>query len=329
VLRWTLRAVGLAVGVALLVSMIRTAGPDRILSSLKDLGWWSLAIAGVSATWFLMNTWGWQRAFEGLRPSYPRLLQAHMIAETVSNITPFLALGGEPLKVLLLHRQAGASRVVAAVLNDNVVHVVSAVLFMLLGLLCGGLLFDMDASLLGVLLGAITVFGVLTFLLLRGMQAGLLARVASWILRLPVPVPGGREAWVERAAGVDRQVGGFLRERRMDFMLCLAAHLAGRLMGAVEAWVILAALGHPVSFGTAVFIIAVIHVLVNLLFSVIPSQLGIQEAAAYLLFELIGLDPSVAVVLALVRRIRGFLWIGVGLVMLAIVRPRRGREPAA
>lgn len=328
-LRWALRLLGLAAGVTLLVSMIRTAGPTRILHSLQDLGGWSVLIVGVSATWFLLNTWGWQRAFEGQRPGFLRLLQAHLMAETVSNITPFLALGGEPLKVLLLHRRVGTSSVVASVLNDNVVHVISAVLFMLLGLLCGGLLFEMDGALLGVLVAAIAIFGGLTFLLVRGMQAGLLARVAGWILRLPLPIPGGRERWVERAAAVDSQVGGFLRSRRKDFLLCLVGHLAGRLMGAVEAWVILAALGHPVSFGTAVFIIAVVHVLVNLLFSIIPSQLGIQEAAAYLLFELIGLDPAVAVVLALVRRIRGFFWIGVGLALLAIVRPRRAARSDA
>ena len=129
---------------------------------------------------------------------------------------------------------------------------------------------------------------------------------------------------VPRATAVDQGIGAFLTQRRGDFAGCFAAHLGGRLMGAVEAWVVLQALGTPVSLGTALFLIAVMHVLVNLIFGVIPNQLGVQEGAAWLLFASIGLDPSAAVALALVRRIRGFFWIGVGLLLLAISRTGAG-----
>lgn len=315
------KLVGLAAGLALLALMIDKAGPLRLLAHLRSLGWWSLAVLAVSSTWFMLNSWGWRFTFPPRRPGFGRLLRVHLISEAVSNITPFLALGGEPLKIVLLGREVGTGAALASVVNDNVVHVITAVLFMLAGLGFGLLSFRLEPALLGGLGGALVLFTLATLLLVQRGRQGLLAPLARLALRLRLPLPRSSKAvLLERAAAVDAQIGEFLARRQRDFLGCLTGHLAGRLMGAVEAWVILWALGTPVSLGTAIFLIAVMHVLVNLVFSIIPSQLGVQEGAAYLLFAAIGLDPSAAVALALIRRIRGFFWIGVGLVLLGISR---------
>lgn len=324
--RW-LKGLALAVGIGLLVLMVRRAGPALVLRQMLGLGPWFLVVLLVSSSWFVMNTWGWWQTFDPRPRSFWRLLRVHLVSEAVSNITPFLALGGEPLKVMMLREELGGSAVTAAVVNDNLVHVVSAVAFMVVGLGCGLLLFDLDAQLLAVLLGGIVGFALLSGALLFGGSKGALGRLLRQLRRLRIPLPGASpEVWQERAETVDRQIADFLGRRRRDFLLCLLGHLGGRLLGAVEAWVVLYALGHPVSLATAVFIIAIIHVLVNLVFSVIPSQLGVQEAVAYLLFQLIGLDPAAAVVLALVRRIRSFVWIGVGLALGGV---SGGGSPAA
>jgi uncharacterized membrane protein YbhN (UPF0104 family) len=134
---------------------------------------------------------------------------------------------------------------------------------------------------------------------------------------------------VEPARRIEGTVRFFLSPDGWRVWASLGGHLAGRLLGAVEAWIIMAALGMPVSFAGAVFVIAVAHVFVNLAFAFVPSQLGVQEATAYALFSAVGLDPSSAVALMLARRVRGFFWNGIGLALLARGpgRPRAIRPP--
>lgn len=320
-----LKGLGLALGITLLVGLIRAAGPQKVLEYLTNLGGWWLLVLAVSASWFVLNSLGWWFTFRPRIAPLGRLLRIHLVAEAVSNVTPFFALGGEPLKLLLLRDRASAGVALASVVNDNVVHVITAVVFMLLGLAAGVFLYPLPPMVALVLAGAILLFGVGAGLLVWRGQRGLLAPLARLALRLRVPLPARLASeLVPRATAVDQGIGAFLTQRRGDFAGCFAAHLGGRLMGAVEAWVVLQALGTPVSLGTALFLIAVMHVLVNLIFGVIPNQLGVQEGAAWLLFASIGLDPSAAVALALVRRIRGFFWIGVGLLLLAISRTGAG-----
>ena len=102
----------------------------------------------------------------------------------------------------------------------------------------------------------------------------------------------------------------------------LLAHLAGRLLGAVEAWLILDALGFPLSPAGALVLIGGMHVAGNLAFAFVPAQLGVQEGLAWLLLGALGLDPASAVALSLARRVRGLAWTSVGLLLL-------GRGPAA
>ena len=315
-LRWG-GAIG---GLTLLVFMIRQAGVSRVVAQLVALGPWVLIILPVSASWFLLNTYAWSIALRPRRVSWRALLRAHVIGEAVSNLTPFMALGGEPLKIALLRGLVPDEVAAASVVGDNVVHAASAPVFMMLGLALGVWAFGFGAALAGRLLVPVAVAGLAAWGLLRLSGRGLVAPTVRLALR--ALSRNAHATLVDRAGNVDRTVGEFLRAGQWPVWAALGAHLAGRMMGAVEACVIMAALGTPLSLAAATFVIAVTHVAVNLVFSVVPSQLGVQEGAAYLLFSAVSLDPASAIALMLVRRVRGFFWNGVGLALLADDRAR-------
>ncbi len=316
-----------ASGLLLLAFVVYRTGPRQIARHIALLGSSFPWIVAISSTWFLLNTAGWMVAFEpvnGKRPiGFWRLLPVHLTCEAISNITPFFSVGGEPVKVMLLRRWTTTENLTASVLNDNVVHLVSAVLFMLMGVAYGHLYLSLDPGLLVGLWVGVGATAVVALLLVVGSRHSLLARAARMATRVR-PASQRFARLVEPAERVDEQLSRFVSKRPLSFALCVAAHLAGRLMGAVEAWFILHALGVSVSLGAAVFLIAVVQAMVNLAFSFVTGQYGVQETAATLLFAAVGLDPSIAVAMVLVRRIRGFFWIGVGLLLPG----RRGSRAA-
>ena len=275
-----------------------------------------LALVPISLSWFLLNTWAWGRTLEDDPPRFLTLLRVHLAAEAVSNVTPLLALGGEPLKVALLAGRVPTAQATASVVADGLVHLASAAIFVAVGLALGLLAFPLPGGLADPLVVGAGALAVATFLLLRGLSRGAAVPLIRRLLRVRAVRLGAGAPLAAGAEEVDRYLGAFLRPGHPAFAACLVGHLGGRFMGAVEAWVILAAIGAPVPLAGAVFLIAVVHVLVNLCFSVVPSQLGVQEAVAYALFGAMGLDPAAAVSLSLVRRVRGLFWTGLGLLLL-------------
>ena len=323
-----IRLLALGAGVALLLAMIVEAGPSRLAAEALGIGPAFLLIVPVSFSWFALNAWGWRLALQaqgaGAVPGLWPLVRAYLAAEAVNNITPFMAVGGEPLKVALLASRVAPERTVASVIGDNVVHALTAPLFMLGGLALGCVAFELERGLVLQLIAATAIIGLPAAVAWIATGRG----VAGPLVRLAASRIGGadRGAWSAKAGRVDALTSAFLGAGGWRFWAAIALHMAGRTMGAVEAWIILEALGVPVSVAGAMFVIAVAHVAVNIVFSIIPSQVGVQEAAAYVVFAAVGLDPASAVTLMLVRRVRGFIWIaaGLGLAARPPASPARG-----
>lgn len=315
-MRTVLPAAALAAGLGLLIVMVVHVGPLRLWGEMVRGGPALAWVLPVSLAWFVCNTWGWRLAMEAPAPALP-LFRVHVAAEAVNNLTPFMALGGEPLKFTLLRRWIKTDAVIASVIGDNVVHVLSAPVFMGAGLFLGASVLDLQHALFTRIMAATGLIGLVALTLWLALRCGLVGALARGVgRRLEMRCPG----WVEVAGRVDRGTRRFLEGRSRRFWASFGLHLAGRLLGAVEAWLIMAVIGVPLSLAAAIFLISIAHVGVNLAFSFIPSQLGVQEAAACIVFSAIGLDPASALTLMLLRRARSLIWIGIGLVLLLSTR---------
>jgi hypothetical protein len=74
-------------------------------------------------------------------------------------------------------------------------------------------------------------------------------------------------------------------------------------------------IGAPLSFATA-FLMESINRAINIAFVFVPALVGVDELGTRELTMLLGFDGSFGVTLAIVRKIRMFFWIGVGLLFL-------------
>ncbi|RMF84180.1 MAG: TIGR00374 family protein, partial [Nitrospirae bacterium] len=81
------------------------------------------------------------------------------------------------------------------------------------------------------------------------------------------------------------------------------AHLAAWVAGAGEVWLALRFLGHPVGAVEALLLESLGQAVRSSAFAV-PGALGVQEGGLLLLGRLLGIPPTTALALSLVKRVR-------------------------
>jgi hypothetical protein len=93
-------------------------------------------------------------------------------------------------------------------------------------------------------------------------------------------------------------------------------HLAGWLLGAVEAFVILLFLGVPATLATAT-VIEALGAGVRFATFLVPASLGAFESANAAAFEAMGLGAGAGLAFSFVRRARQLAWVAIGMLVLA------------
>jgi len=94
--------------------------------------------------------------------------------------------------------------------------------------------------------------------------------------------------------------------QRQRLFAAFAIHLGCWFLGAIEAWVIFALMGVPVSAVQALVIDSLVMGLRTFGF-LVPAAAGVQEASYVLVCALFGLSPAMAVAVSLIRRARDLL----------------------
>jgi len=132
---------------------------------------------------------------------------------------------------------------------------------------------------------------------------------------------GGLLAWAgliedsSYAERLDESLRGFYRHRWHRFLLSVAFHFCGWLLGALEVAAMLFVLDIPAGVATATVIEAVGSG-VRFATFLVPGSLGVLEGANTGLFVALGLGASAGLAFSLVRRARQVVWIGIGLLVL-------------
>lgn len=286
---------GLGGAVALLAQQDLT----EVRALLGSAGF-GLVLAGLAhAVPMLANAEAWRVLLPGAkRPGLGAMTLNVWIRESVNGLLPVARIGGEVASYRLLRGEGVAPGPAAASLMvDMAVSILSQLAFALIGL---ALLAAAGAgvgwqgiagsALLGVALAA-------GFILAQ--RANLFSRLAVVLNR----VAAGRfGAFTAHSARIDRMARRLWRSRGA-IAACFLWQLLGWCLGALEIWLALWFLGHPVSPATALAIESLIQALSSAAF-VVPGALGLQEAGFLGLGLLVGLPPEAGAALAIARRIR-------------------------
>jgi len=325
-----------------LVFMVWSVGPRVLWDQITAIGAWfalifALEIAGTMCDAAALRDFLGENK-GGHRIPYWTVLRAQVSGRAINMVTPLGALG-EATKVTILLEQAPMSRVIAGVVRTNVVSLLLSLTLVAIGAPVSALVLDLPPSLeKGLYLGglAAALVAVAVVLLIHRGLARTFAAIAG---HLRVLSRKRRESWKSSLEDIDQRLrasrGGSTRAARLRARLRggFAWVLLSRALGWFNLWIVLYATGNTVSIGFLAVIVSA-GVLIAWAASIAPLGLGVTEGANYALFQALGKDPALGVVVVVARRLVTVIYVIVGLVLITTSATvasakRRGKNKGA
>jgi putative membrane protein len=300
----TTTVVGLFIGTVLFLYLIIHQGVDDLMAMLMAAGWGLMAVTAFHLLPLVAEAVAWRKLIrQEHRPTLAQAIHLRWICESVNGLLPGAYLGGELVRIRLAMRY-GMPGIVA------------------------GMSTTLDAILGAMVQGVFSLVGIAALVQLKALPAGQLGLAVGLIATLFLL---GLWAWIERSQTfpvlMERLVAAALKRgwkrigrtsklikiellsllsRRGRLVSAGAWRIAGWMLAVGEVWLALRFLGHPVSL-TDAFMLEIVTQAARVLAFAVPAGLGIQEASLMLLSGTAGLNPSVALALSLVKRIRDML----------------------
>ncbi len=308
------------VGFALFVGLIVREGIGEVAAAIAGAGWGVLAVAAFHVVPLAADSAAWRALVRRPhRPPLPGAMFIRWIGESVNSLLPAAQIGGELARVRMAMlqgvpgAQAGATVTVDVTIGTLTQIALALTALAMLARLGGH---DNGDLVTGVFFG-LGVLAVLVGIFAVVQNAGLFRTLARLLVRL---VGSDRFALVGGARALDREISGIYRHRRL--LVSLAWRVTGWLVGAGEVWLALHFLGRPVGPAEAFMLEILGHGARSIVFF-IPAGLGIQEGAFVLLGTALGLPPSTALAVSLLKRIRELTFGMPGLAAWQFVEGRR------
>ena len=315
-------------GLALFVYVIRQTGFGEILTRVRALGAGFLLILVISSTRYLSRSLAWLCCMTPTERTVGvlNLLRARVAGEAVGDLTvgPLVA---EPLRLIALGDKLALQAGLSSLTVENLAYTVSSCLMVVAGATVFLTNFAVNESLRSAVLAALALVVVLggasVLAIARRWKIG--SSILAWFADLLVH-DVARRAWIEKQLdelrALEDYAFDFYAKRTKDFFLvglCEAFFHAG---GVLEIYATLRLIGYDLTLVTA-FMLEAINRALNIAFIFVPALVGVDEAGTGLVTEALGFGRPAGVALAVIRKIRMFCWIGVGLILLALSRKRK------
>ncbi len=134
------RLIFLLLGLALLTAVVMRTDLAAVFAHVQSLGWGMAAVLAVYLLAFLADTFSWQLLVKPLRLEWGwfyALWKVRMVGAAVNRLTPFVGLGGEPVKAVLLKKVHGLDYAegVASLVVAKTANLIALVIFLAGGLI--------------------------------------------------------------------------------------------------------------------------------------------------------------------------------------------------
>jgi putative membrane protein len=287
------------IGMSVLIGLTVWYGADHVASAVVSSGWAAVLVvlARIVAVGYAGVGW-WLLFPREQRPSLWTCVLLRYVREATNALLPLAQIGGDFIGArCLAWRGFPGARAAASVIVDVLMQATTQLVFALIGLMLllaqGGEELVVWPVVIGIALAVPALGG---FLLLQG-------DLGQRLFKKVLSVFAGDREWQVFGA-VDElfaRLSEFYSYRR-GLIRSVTWHLAGWFVGAVEVWVVLNFMGHPIDYGDAVIIESLMHAVRGAAFAV-PGALGAQEGGLIVLCAMFGVPPEAALALSLVKRI--------------------------
>jgi putative membrane protein len=293
-LQLTMLFVGLAVLAALSWYTLRADGLRLLFES-----WAVPAVAALHLVAEAGCGYAWRNIVEPPRPSFWAFFRARWVRAAVASLTPVSGIGGAIAAIRLMGlAQLAVDVAVPSLVLDSTIEMVTQAVFTALGF---GLLFTLlpEPSLVGWAVTTLSLAAASLVAFIVAQRLGALRLVDAGLRRLTAHWP--RIFPLTETQLHDRLMSQYRRRSAILGSGCV--HLGCWLLGGVEIWLTLFALGVPTTL-TKCLIVESLGTAARSAGFFVPGALGIQEVALVLVGGLVGISPQSAMLLAIVKRLR-------------------------
>jgi uncharacterized protein (TIRG00374 family) len=311
-------------GLFVLTVLILQTGPALLLANLRSAGWVIGPLVLLWSITYACNARAWQLLIPD-RPARFTFARAYLLTVTgfgINYATPWLSIGGEPLKVAGSSPWLGRNRAVGSVVGFRFLHALSHVIVFSLATVPAAILMPHTPVVLGGLALAAVLLVFTAALLLSQHRDGIFERGVALLYRLG-PLKGVA-ARLERhratLAELDAAMTAVHRAGGGHFAGALLMELLGRVTCTFEYAIILYGLGQGVDVWRG-FVIANVSGLITNLFFFVPFEMGSKEGGTYAVFGLLGFDPALGMSAAILSRLREMFWMLIGVICVLLTGP--------
>ncbi|MEJ5350858.1 MAG: lysylphosphatidylglycerol synthase transmembrane domain-containing protein [Melioribacteraceae bacterium] len=317
------------VGIAIFTYLVLDFGIDNIINNFHKTGWYFVPVVGIWAFVYLFNAFAWRLIIGNSKQqiSFSKIISVTISGFALNYITPSIAVGGEPYRIIELKELLGTSRAISVTLLYTMIHILSSFVFWILVILLAFVMMSLTLVTRIILTFILLFFSAVVYFFITRHKKGFIKSLLSIILKIPLirKFAAPLNSKTELLQKVDDQVTELYLKRKSDFYLALIWETFARVFASLENLFILKAIGINISFQEALYINAVSSFIINIFFFM-PIELGSREGGLILVLKTIGITPSFGIYLGLVNRIRELFWILIGLVFIALSGKKINKE---
>jgi uncharacterized protein (TIRG00374 family) len=316
----------LVVGIILLIVLFKSFGVESTIEYISRIGWQGfLAICSIYIVTNVSLAYGWR-----VLVNYPikkihfyKFVLARIAGDATSSINALGSAAGEPLKAMYVKDILPMNIGLATVFLDRIIHIISSVLMVLTGIFASFFVFQSHLmENLIVFVSLLLVFILMLFLIFRFFKSRSNGIIMGIVEKLPAMLKDKilTENNIKKINLIDEEINLALsnKDNLRHFYISLAMHYFGSILTcSFEIYLIVNYISPAggINFLEGLFIYVFGFVATSALFF-IPANVGTSEGSYSMALSLLGHDPIIGLSVGIIRRLRTFVWAGLGAVLL-------------
>ncbi len=310
------------IGVALFALLLYKANIKEISANLKIIGYNIYIPFCISMTGYFFHALAWHKIFYQIEKTVKLffLFKIKLIGETINSLIPLGMGAGDPFRALSLRTFFPMVKITASIIIERTIYFFVSIISIYIGIFILFIRIKVPSEIKSILIMVLVGISVLFLLLFIKQRKNFLSSLLHFIEKTKLfPI---KKYWKEKAEEVDKTIYTYYKEHKKIFLITNVYTFLGRLGGTLEIYMIMVLLNLKGSFVDA-FLIHAVTQIVNLAFSIVPATLGVMEGAYGLIFHLLGHDATDGITLQIVRRVRVFMMIFVGLLLSLTMKKKK------
>jgi glycosyltransferase 2 family protein len=313
------RTVFLLLGIIIIVIMFRSFGIEKFLKDISLLGWGFALLVALYMLNHIFLTYAWKVLINFTIPlrKFFKLVLARIAGDSTSSINALGAIAGEPIKALFMKDDIPLNTGLASVFLDRIIHSLANTLVVLTGIIISFFVLSIPVWITTGFLLLISTSCVIIIILLRRQRNGF---IEFLINKIPKKFSSRflTEFKLLKIKEIDKEITFILsgKENLKRFYVSLfVGYFSILTVGTLEVYLIIKFTNINISVIDSMFVYVFSLFITSTAFF-IPANIGTSEVSYSLALKFLEYDPRIGLTVGIIRRLRSFVWAGIGMLIL-------------